>query len=61
MLYFNSPPLKEITPEQISLIQNEWDFVKSQSVDILYNFFDKFPGNQKQFKVNIYKFKCEPF
>lgn len=46
-----TPPLKELTEEQAQLVQADWDFVKTQAVEILYNFFEKFPGNQKAFKA----------
>lgn len=30
-------------------LQTDWDFIRTQAVEILYNFFEKFPGNQKKF------------
>lgn len=45
-----TPPLKNLTEAQAELVQTDWNYVKTQAVDVLYNFFDKFPGNMKQFK-----------
>jgi hypothetical protein len=46
-----TPAFKELSEEQAKLVQTDWDYVRTQSVEILYNFFEKFPGNQKQFKA----------
>lgn len=45
------PPLKILTEEQAKLVQTDWDYVRTQAVEILYNFFEKYPGNMKQFKA----------
>nr|BAN67594.1 globin [Polypedilum vanderplanki] len=50
-----TPPFKELTEEQAKLVQTDWDYIKTQANEILYNFFEKFPGNQKQFKAFIGK------
>ncbi|XP_070493790.1 globin CTT-IIIA-like [Chironomus tepperi] len=45
------PPLKILTEEQAKLVQTDWDYVRTQAVEILYNFFEKYPGNMKHFKA----------
>lgn len=46
-----TPQLKNLTEAQAKLVQTDWEFIRTQAVEVLYNFFDKYPSNMKRFKA----------